>query len=59
MKLHEVVLVCFQDYKRTSSIEKHVDNGKVKPHATSIKSERESWFPLTGMISSGFSDTQI
>lgn len=58
MKLREVVLVCFQDYKRTSSIE-HVDISKVKPRATSIKSEGESWFLLIGMISSGFSDTQI
>ena len=57
----EVVLVRFQDYKSTSSIEEHVDISKIKPPATPIRSEGESthWSPLIGMMSSGFSEMQI
>lgn len=37
----EVVLVCFQDYKSTSTIEEHVDIGKIKPCATPVRREGE------------------
>lgn len=38
----EVVLVCFQDYKSSSSKEEHVDLSKIKPRATPVRSEGES-----------------
>lgn len=51
----EVVLVCFQDYKSTSTIEEHVDISKINPCAT-VRREGESthWFPLIGKVSCGF-----